>query len=145
VFDKEQMFDLGGVRVRAMAMGFNHTKGDTAFFVEPDGVLVSGDVAMSALPGVGVDSHLATWLTSMDRFEKLQPKRIVPSHGPMGDLTFVTTYRTYLTAVRDRTAALKKEGKGLDDTVKLVQDELQGRYDRNRMAGAIRAAYSEAP
>jgi hypothetical protein len=29
--------------------------------------------------------------------------------------------------------------------VKLVQDELQSRYDRNRMAGAIRAAYNEAP
>ena len=81
----------------------------------------------------------------MDRFQKLQPKRIVPSHGPMGDISFVTNYRTYLTTVRDRTVALKKEGKSLDDTVKLVQDELQGRYDRNRMAGAIRVAYNEAP
>jgi glyoxylase-like metal-dependent hydrolase (beta-lactamase superfamily II) len=145
VFDKEQVIDLGGVRVRAMALGFNHTRGDTAFFVDPDGILVSGDVAMSALPAIGADSRIATWLASMDRFEKLQPKRIVPSHGPMGDISFVTNYRTYLTTVRDRTVALKKEGKSLDDTVKLVQDELQGRYDRNRMAGAIRVAYSEAP
>jgi glyoxylase-like metal-dependent hydrolase (beta-lactamase superfamily II) len=145
VFDREQVFDLGGVRVRAMAMGFNHTAGDTAFFVEPDAVLISGDVAMSALPGVGANSAIATWLTSMDRFEKLQPKRIVPSHGPMGDISFVTSYRAYLVTVRDRTVALKKEGKSLDDTVKQVQDELQGKYDRNRMAGAIRAAYGEAP
>jgi glyoxylase-like metal-dependent hydrolase (beta-lactamase superfamily II) len=144
-FDKEQVVDLGGVRVRAMAMGFNHTAGDTAFFVEPDGVLISGDVAMSTLPGVGANSRIATWLTSMDRFEKLQPKRIVPSHGPMGDISFVTNNRTYLTTVRDRAVALKKERKSLDDTVKLVQDELGGKYDRNRMAGAIRAAYNEAP
>ena len=145
VFDKEQVIDLGGVRVRVMAMGFNHTAGDTAFFVEPDAILVSGDVAMSALPAVGADSRISTWLTSMDRFEKLQPKRIVPSHGPMGDIAFVTNYRAYLTTVRERTAAHKKEGKSLDDTVKLVQDELQANYDRNRMAGAIRAAYNEAP
>ena len=144
VFDKEQVIDLGGARVRVMAMGFNHTAGDTAFFVEPDAILVSGDVAMSALPGVGAESRISTWLTSMDRFEKLQPKRIVPSHGPMGDISFVTNYRAYLTAVRERTMAHKKEGKSLDDTVKLVQDELQGKYDRNRMAGAIRAAYNEA-
>ena len=26
VFDKEQVIDLGGVRVRAIAMGFNHTR-----------------------------------------------------------------------------------------------------------------------
>jgi glyoxylase-like metal-dependent hydrolase (beta-lactamase superfamily II) len=145
VFDKEQTFDLGGVRLRAIAMGFNHTSGDTAFFVEPDAVLVSGDVAMSALPGVGGGSRVSTWLTSMDRFEKLQPKRIVPSHGPMGDLSFVTNYRTYLTTVRDRTLAAKREGRSLDDAVKVVQDELQGRYDRNRMAAAIRVAYNEAP
>jgi glyoxylase-like metal-dependent hydrolase (beta-lactamase superfamily II) len=145
VFVKEQTFDLGGVRLRAIAMGFNHTSGDTAFFVEPDAVLVSGDVAMSALPGVGGGSRVSTWLASMDRFEKLQPKRIVPSHGPMGDLSFVTNYRTYLTTVRDRTLAAKKEGKSLDDAVKVVQDELQGRYDRNRMAAAIRVAYNEAP
>jgi glyoxylase-like metal-dependent hydrolase (beta-lactamase superfamily II) len=145
VFDKEQVFDLAGVRVRAMAMGFNHTRGDTAFFVEPDAILVSGDVAMSALPAIGADSRIATWLTSMDRFEKLQPKRIVPSHGPMGDLSFVTNYRTYLTAVRDRAAALKKEGKSLEETTKLLQDELRSRYDPNRMTGAIRVAYNEAP
>jgi glyoxylase-like metal-dependent hydrolase (beta-lactamase superfamily II) len=144
-FDKEQVFDLGGVRVRAMAMGFNHTSGDTAFFVEPDMVLVSGDVVMSALPGVGGNSRIATWLASMDRFEKLQPKRIVPSHGPMGDISFVTNNRTYLTTVRDRTAALKKEGKSVDDAIKLLQEELKGRYDPNRMPKTIRAAYNEAP
>lgn len=142
-FDKEHTIDLGGVRVRLMAMGFNHTAGDTAFFVEPDSILVSGDVAMSALPAIGADSKISTWLASMDRFEKFQPKRIVPSHGPMGDISFVTNYRAYLTAVRDRTVAHKKEGKTLDDTIKLVQDELGGKYDRNRMTGAIRVAYNE--
>src|SRR5262245_32622309 len=144
VFDKEHIIDLGGVRVRVIAMGFNHTAGDTAFFVEPDSILVSGDVAMSALPAIGADSRISTWLASMDRFEKLQPKRIVPSHGPMGDISFVTNYRAYLTAVRERTVAHKKEGKTLDDTIKLVQDELGGKYDRNRMTGAIRVAYNES-
>jgi glyoxylase-like metal-dependent hydrolase (beta-lactamase superfamily II) len=142
-FDKEQVFDLGGVRVRAISMGFNHTRGDTAFFVEPDAILVSGDVAMSALPAMGAESRMSTWLASMDRFEQLKPKRIVPSHGPMGDVAFVTNYRTYLTTVRARTLAHKKEGKSLDDTIKLVQDELGGKYDRNRMAAAIRVAYNE--
>ena len=88
---------------------------------------------------------MSTWVTSLDRFEKLQPKRIVPSHGPMGDASMIADYRTFLTTVQARAAELKKQGRSLDDTVKLVQDELQGRYDRNRMAGAIRAAYNEAP
>jgi glyoxylase-like metal-dependent hydrolase (beta-lactamase superfamily II) len=143
-FDQEQVIDLGGVRVRLIAMGFNHTPGDTAFFVEPDAILVSGDVAMNALPAIGAESRISTWLASMDRFEKLKPNRIIPSHGPIGDIAFVTNYRGYLMAVRNRTVAHKKEGKSLDDTIKLVQDELGGRYDRNRMAGAIRVAYNES-
>jgi glyoxylase-like metal-dependent hydrolase (beta-lactamase superfamily II) len=144
-FDKEHTVDLGGVRVRLLAMGQNHTRGDTAFFVEPDGVLFSGDVVMKALPGVG-SSRIATWLQSMDTFAKLQPKRIVPSHGDMGDAAFIATYREFLTTVRTRAAALKKEGKSVDETVKTLQAELQPRFgESNRMAGAIRAAYNEAP
>jgi glyoxylase-like metal-dependent hydrolase (beta-lactamase superfamily II) len=146
-FDKEHTVDLGGVRVRLMAMGGNHTRGDTAFFVEPDGVLFSGDVVMMALPGFGSPySRLSTWLQSLDRFEKLQPKRIVPSHGAMGEASMIANYRTFLTTVRTRATALKKEGKSLDETVKTIQTELQATYSPpNRMVSAIRAAYNEAP
>jgi glyoxylase-like metal-dependent hydrolase (beta-lactamase superfamily II) len=145
VFDKEQTVDLGGVRVRMMAMGFNHTRGDTAFWVEPDGILVSGDVVMSTMPNIPGAAKLSTWVQSLERFEQLKPRRVVPSHGPMFDAATITNWKTFLTTVRTRAAALKKEGKSVDDTVKAVQDELQDKYDRNRMASAIRAAYNEAP
>ena len=143
-FEKEQTVDLGGVRVRMMAMGLNHTRGDTAFWIEPDGILVSGDVVMSTMPQIPATAKLSTWVQSLDRFEQLKPRRIVPSHGPMFDATTITNWKTFLTTVRSRAAALKKEGKSVDDTVKAIQDELQDKYDRNRMASAIRAAYNEA-
>ncbi|HZI27602.1 MAG TPA: MBL fold metallo-hydrolase, partial [Gemmatimonadaceae bacterium] len=113
-FDREHTVDLGGVRVRVLAMGYNHTRGDTAFFVEPDGVLFSGDVVMTALPNVG-NSTVRQWLASMSVFEKLQPKRIVPSHGPMGDAGLVATYKTLLTTVSARAGELKKQGKTLEE------------------------------
>jgi len=143
-FDKEQTVDLGGVRVRMMAMGFNHTRGDTAFWIEPDGILVSGDVVMSTMPNIPGMAKLSTWVQSLDRFEQLKPRRVVPSHGPMFDATTIANWKTFLTTVRSRGAELKKEGKSVDDTVKVIQDELQDKYDRNRMASAIRAAYNEA-
>jgi len=88
--------DLGGVRVRMMAMGFNHTRGDTAFFVEPDAVLFSGDIVMTRLPNIsGPESRVQQWLTSLDRFEALRPKLIVPSHGPLGDAAMIASYRAY--------------------------------------------------
>ena len=62
VFEVEHRLDLGGVRVRMMAMGFNHTRGDTAIWVETDRVLFSGDVSMKALPNVGGGSTIAQWI-----------------------------------------------------------------------------------
>jgi glyoxylase-like metal-dependent hydrolase (beta-lactamase superfamily II) len=144
-FDKEQTVDLGGVRVRMMAMGFNHTRGDTAFWIEPDNILVSGDVVMSTMPQIPAMAKLSTWVQSLERFEQLKPRRVVPSHGPKFDATTIANWKTFLTTVRSRAAALKKEGKSVDDTVKTIQDELQDKYDRNRMTSAIRAAYNEAP
>ena len=145
LFDKEQTLDLGSVRVRMIAMGNNHTRGDTAFWIEPDGILVSGDVVMSTMPNIGGTSTLSTWLQSLDRFEQLKPRRVVPSHGPMFDASTITSWKTFLTTVRARATELKKQGKTLDDATKMIQDELQDKYDRNRMVSAIRAAYNEAP
>lgn len=144
-FDQEHVVDLGGVRVRVMAMGYNHTRGDQAVFVEPDGILFSGDVAMSALPNIG-QSRSATWLASMDRFEKLQPKRIVPSHGRIGEgLEFVTLYRTFIRDVQARVAAQKKQGRPADEAVAAITAELQDRYPGGgqRLSGSIRAIYNE--
>jgi glyoxylase-like metal-dependent hydrolase (beta-lactamase superfamily II) len=145
-FDREHTVDLGGVRVRVLAMGYNHTRGDTAFFVEPDGVLFSGDVVMTALPNVG-NSTVRQWLASMSVFEKLQPKRIVPSHGPMGDAGLVATYKTLLTTVSARAGELKKQGKTLEEATAAITAELQAKYPNGgaRVTGTIRAAYNEVP
>lgn len=147
IFEHEHVIDLGGVRVRLMAMGANHTRGDTAFFIEPDGVLFSGDIAMKPQPSFASPYSTVThWRESLDRLEKLRPKKIVPSHGPMGDGTaLINGYREYFTGIQARVAELKKAGKSIDETVKVVTDELAGKYaDRGRLSGAIRAAFKEA-
>jgi glyoxylase-like metal-dependent hydrolase (beta-lactamase superfamily II) len=146
LFDKELTIDLGGARVRLMAMGPNHTRGDIAFWVEPDNVLLSGDIVMTTMPGFSSPySKLSTWLQSLNRFEQLKPVRIVPSHGPMGDASMITRWKTLMTTVQTRAAELKKQGRTVDDTVKVIQDELQDKYPRNGLAGVARAAYNEAP
>jgi glyoxylase-like metal-dependent hydrolase (beta-lactamase superfamily II) len=145
-FDKEYDLDLGGgARARIIAMGPNHTRGDTAVFVDGDGVLFSGDIAMRAQPAFASPySNLAHWIASLDAFAALHPKIVVPSHGPIGDAAYITNYRKYLIAIRDRTAALKSEGKTVDEAVKMVTEEMRPEYpDAGRMGGAIRAAYKE--
>jgi hypothetical protein len=101
---------------------------------------------MTALPNVG-NSRMSQWLASMDRFDALKPKRIVPSHGPMGDLSMVAAYRTLLTTAQRRAAELKKEGKTGEEAEKILAAELGPKYPNGggRLTGTIRAAVSQAP
>ena len=144
VFDREFTLDLGGLKAKILSMGTNHTHGDTAVLV--DGVLFSGDVAMKPQPSfANPTATISHWLKSLDRLEALKPKIVVPSHGPFADASVMQGYREYLTRIRDRAAELKKAGKTLDETVRTITDEMAPRFpDRNRLAGAIRAAYAEA-
>ena len=145
VFDRDYTLDLGGIKAKIYAMGTNHTHGDTVVLV--DGVLFSGDVAMRPQPSfANPTAKIGHWLESLDRLEAFKAKQLVPSHGPFGDNAIITGYRAYLTRIRDRSAALKKSGKTQDETVQTITDEMSAQYpDKNRLAGAIRAGFNEAP
>lgn len=143
IFERDYTLDLGGVEANIFSMGTNHTHGDTVVLV--DGVLFSGDVAMKPQPSFANNTAtISHWLESLDRLEALKPRIVVPSHGPFGDVAIIKGYRSYLTRIRDRTAALKKAGKTEDEAVAAVSGELGAEYpDKNRLAGAVRAAYKD--
>lgn len=152
-FDKEYQLDLGGLRVRMLAVGPTHTRGDTAFFVEGDAVLFAGDVVMSAFPavnpvGCGSCSSIRIWLTSLDRLDALKPKTIVPAHRKMGDASMITAYREFFRALQTRSAELKRQGKSADETAQTLQTEMQAKFPDmpapNRVGAAARVAYAEA-
>ena len=146
-FDKDYDLDLGGLHARLFAMGANHTRGDIAIWIESDRVLFTGDIAMKNQPAFASPySTIRQWLASLDRLEALKPAVIVPSHGPVGDASFIAGYRAYLTEVRDRTAAEKHAGHSAEQAVETVTAAMTDRYpDKGRLSGAIKAAYAEAP
>ena len=85
-FEREHQLDLGGVRVRIMAVGPTHTRGDTVFFVEGDAVLFAGDVAMPAISRrlqARTRASACGW-PALARLAALKPARVVPSHGSHG-------------------------------------------------------------
>jgi glyoxylase-like metal-dependent hydrolase (beta-lactamase superfamily II) len=145
-FEKDYILDLGGVKVQLIAMGANHTRGDTAMWIDSDRVLFSGDVAMQAQPVFASPySTIRQWLASLDKLDALNPAVIVPSHGPTGDAAFISGYRNYLIEVRDRTAAEKKAGRSAEQAVEAVTAAMAERFpEKGRLAGAIKAAYAEA-
>jgi glyoxylase-like metal-dependent hydrolase (beta-lactamase superfamily II) len=152
LFDREHRLDLGGVHVRLMWRGpaAMHTRGDTMVFVEEDRVLFTGDVVMSQrFLAAQNNASLKTWLSVLDELTALKPLHVVPSHGKLGDAALIARDREFIQAVQLRVAALKREGKSLDDAVAAVVAEIAPKYPEfgnATNAGAMaRAAYAEAP
>lgn len=149
-FDREHMLDLGGIRVRMLVVGPTHTRGDTGFFVEGDGVLFSGDVVMNnSFLAANQDSSVKAWLAAFDAFEAMKPRTIVPAHGPVGEGSLIPTQREVMHTIQARARELKAQGRSADEAATTVQKELQAKHPTwgraNGVAAAARAAYAEAP
>jgi glyoxylase-like metal-dependent hydrolase (beta-lactamase superfamily II) len=148
VFDREHTVDLGGLRVRLLALGPTHTRGDTSAFVEDDRVLFAGDIVFNrAFLAFSQYSSGRTWLTVLDQLGALNSTAVVPSHGPMGDGSLIGQQREVLTLLQTRVRELKGQGKSADDTAQALVMEMQAKYPDwvgpNRVAAAARAFYSE--
>jgi len=150
IFDAEHTLELGGVRVRLMALGPTHTRGDTVAFVEGDRILFAGDIVMNGtfVAFASPYSSVRAWLAALDRLAPLQPARIVPSHGGMGDASLIAQDRSYLSAVQRRARELKAAGKSADEAAAAITQEMQGQFptwtNLPRVAAAARAAFGEA-
>lgn len=146
-FAADYTLDLGGVTVRAFAAGTNHSRGDTIYLVSPDSIMFTGDVVMGPPPAAeSPGSSLRGWLATLDRFEKMDPQRLVPGHGPQGDQIMFGDYRLFLQTIGRKVAELKKQGKNVEEIVDLLAAEQQAvDPDGRRVATLVRAAFRETP
>ena len=148
-FDREYTIDLGGVHVHGVLVGPTHTRGDTGFFVEEDRVLFAGDVVMNeSFLAASDSSSMNAWLKAFDTFEAMHPQTIVPSHGAVGTGALIASNRALMETIRSRAAALKAQGKSIDEAATAIQAELTAAHPAwpraNGIAPAARAAYREA-
>jgi glyoxylase-like metal-dependent hydrolase (beta-lactamase superfamily II) len=130
LFDHEAKLDLGGVTVRLLWYGPAHTRGDTFVFVDQDRVLFTGDAVINRFFPIFPDADASgkNWLMILDRLDELQPSKIVPGHGEVGEASLIGVERTYLKAVQSRVAELKEQGKSADETEKLLAVEFRAKY-----------------
>jgi cyclase len=130
LFDDELTLDLGGVTARLLWFGPAHSNGDMLTFVEPDGVLVSGDVIQNKA-GIGLSgsrSTIKSWIAVLDKAALLEPAVILPDHSQPGDGKLIAEQRAFLVDLQQRIAALKSQGKSAEEAARLISAEFQARY-----------------
>jgi glyoxylase-like metal-dependent hydrolase (beta-lactamase superfamily II) len=122
VFNADKTLHLNGATIALKYYGPSHTDSDvSAYFIEAD-VLHTGDTWFNGhYPSIDYSTG-----GSINRMIKAAEVNltmvtdktiVVPGHGPVGGKTEMIEYRDMLSTIRDRIAALKEEGKSLNETV----------------------------
>jgi glyoxylase-like metal-dependent hydrolase (beta-lactamase superfamily II) len=151
IFDKELKLDLGGVTARLFWLGPAHTQGDELIMVEPDSLLLSGDIVQDKIvPNMpSDDASVKNWLAILDQLEPLKPRFVVPDHGALGDGSLIAKERAFLLDLQTRSLALKGQGKSADEAAGIVTTEFKTKYPDWQTMGpvgnVVKRVYAENP
>ena len=96
-------FKLGGVRLVVTLVGGAHSDGDLTVYVEPDRVLLSGDIIFEGRVAYLGDANTKRWLEVLQQMETAQLVGLIPGHGPAAQNPnqAISMTRRYLAYVRE--------------------------------------------
>jgi glyoxylase-like metal-dependent hydrolase (beta-lactamase superfamily II) len=132
-------------------LGAAHTAGDEMAMVDPDGVLISGDVvqwkqAASANADTG---SVKNWIWMLDQLGGLSAKTILPDHSEPGPaVAMIASERRFLADLQDEALNLKHRGVSAADAAQQVTDKLKTEYPDWEMwggvSGSVKKVYQES-
>jgi glyoxylase-like metal-dependent hydrolase (beta-lactamase superfamily II) len=122
VFDDERTVELNGTTIALKYYAPAHTDSDISVYFTDADVFHVGDTFWNGYypfidysTGGSIDGMIHATQRNM---EKVTEKMVViPGHGAVGDKSQLAFYRDLLTGTREKVAALKKQGKSLDEVV----------------------------
>jgi glyoxylase-like metal-dependent hydrolase (beta-lactamase superfamily II) len=122
VFNADKTLHLNGDTIALKYYGSSHTDGDvSAYFIEAD-VFHTGDTWWNGYypfidysTGGSLDGMIKTAETNLAMVT--DKTVVIPGHGPVGGKAEMIEYCGTLATIRDRVAALKGDGKSLNEIV----------------------------
>jgi cyclase len=115
-------FHLNGDDIHVVHVGPAHTDGDAIIHFTSANVLHMGDTFFNGryplvdLSTGGSFDGLVTAVTTALRYVNDSTK-VIPGHGPLSTRAELVKYRDMLATIRDRVAALIKQGKSREDVI----------------------------
>ena len=113
----QEQFEIGGVRFTVTPVGAAHSDGDLTLYVEPDRVLLSGDIIFEGrVPFLG-DANSGRWLEVLKKMESAQLKALIPGHGSAASdpNAAISGTRKYLAFLRKEMGAAVDEMQSFDE------------------------------
>lgn len=102
VIDRNMSFSLGNIVFNLNYLGRAHSDGDLSVLVQPDQVLVIGDLIFEGRVPFTGNADTAHWLALLKALDNTRLHALIPGHGPVGDdpNAAIDLTARYLQAVR---------------------------------------------
>ena len=97
-------------------LGQGHTAADLVVHLPADNILITGDLVVWPVPLVGdPQSHVGAWSDTLTAAVALQPRVIVPGHGPvLKNIGYLQDLSRMFRAINDQVSALVARGETLE-------------------------------
>jgi cyclase len=109
-FEGAEELDVGGRTVRLEEVGPAHTHGDLIVHVPDARVVIAGDILFAGAHPVMWAGPTSNWIAALERVIALEPRAVIPGHGPVCAVAEAETLRDYFTWLQD--AALPQLERG---------------------------------
>jgi glyoxylase-like metal-dependent hydrolase (beta-lactamase superfamily II) len=121
-FTDNKTLHLNGTTLQLAYYGPSHTDTDISIYFADVDILHAGDTWWNPLyPFIDYSTggHINGMIKATERNLAASTAHtiIIPGHGRVGDKAQLTQYRDMLVATRDKVAALKKQGRTLDEVI----------------------------
>ena len=121
LFDTRYELDLDGTEVHLIYVGPCHQVGDTIIHVPQEGVIFAGDVLFRQCTPMGWTGSFEKWFQCLDLMIELEPKVIVPGHGPLCRVEGAIEMKQYLEYVRDESRKCFDDGMPALEAAKRIE------------------------
>jgi cyclase len=158
-FDEKFELDDGTQRIEFLHLGHAHTIGDAVAYLPKHKILCTGDACVNGAFNYMGHSNSASWITCLEKMEKLDVRLVCPGHGPVATKDLIGKQKRYFVEMRDHVqkgidakkdlAAITdgldlpwykewtgKDAKLIADNVEHVYKELTGKIDHDRLGMA---------
>jgi len=143
-FSGRSMIAVGDKRVDLYEVGPAHTAGDVIAHSVEDGVVFTGDILFIDGTPVMWAGPVGNWLKACDLIVELDPRVIVPGHGPITDIAGVRRVQDYLRHI-DREARARFDAglSVMDAALDISLGDFAAWGDAERIAVNVSTLYRE--
>jgi glyoxylase-like metal-dependent hydrolase (beta-lactamase superfamily II) len=143
-FEGELSLRVGDKNVELLEVGPAHTRGDVLVHVPDDGVVFTGDILFIDGTPIMWEGPVENWIRACDRIIEMDPRAIVPGHGPLTDVDGVRAMQSYLVYIQQEARERYDAGLSAADAARdIALGDYSSWLDSERIVVNVHTLYRE--